>query len=451
MKKWIIIILAVLITGGLIAALIVVKNIEKEESEGKKVETVEEFLECLDNYQKIQLTCDLDFANYEWPIYTGDLEINGNGYQIANITVEADSGDNIGMARGEKCRVELENVKITNLVVNYEGTGKNIGGIVGYADSLILKNVEVSGEVNAPAAVNVGGIAGYCEWVSEENINAQSDVDVLGGENVGGVVGKYYTKYGYSLKNLSNKGDVQGLKSCTGGVVGRVESDADKKNTAGIINCSNSGNVQAKVAVGGVVGFVSNMKVENCTNSGTIRAVGLYEEKTMASNVGGVIGHGIRADVFACTNSGSVSGQYDCVGGIAGKVGSTDRSYNSDDHRGENYSSNKNTGSIQGRDNVGGIFGKCYGRNAQIITTNENEGNVTGACDVAGIVGYLGSNQDTKVVYCKNSGNIQSTLNRVAAFIARTPRGNFEEMDTNTNTGSISGVAVADKYHIVED
>ena len=453
MKKWIIIILAVLITGGLIAALIVVKNIEKEENEGKKVESVEEFLSCMEEYcRKIQLTCDLDFSGYEWVPMDRDMRINGNGYQLANITVNADDGDNIGMIIGDsRTIVELENVKITNLVVNYNGTGKNIGGIAGSLGDLTLKNVEISGEVNAPAAENVGGIAGYCEYISNENTNIQVDVDVLGGENVGGAIGKYFNNYGYSIENIHNKGDVQALKAAAGGVVGNADTDGDKKLEIGIINCSNEGDIQAKSYVGGIVGIVQQVKVENCTNSGDVKAIGLYNPNTYESNAGGIIGGSLQADIFACTNSGKITGEYDCVGGIAGNAGSTDRNYNGDDHRGENYSSNKNTGSVQGRDHVGGILGKCYGKNAQMITTNENTGDVRGASNVAGIVGYLGNHKDTKVVYCKNSGNIESTISRVAAFIGRTPRGNFEEMDTNTNTGSITGAIVDAKYHIVED
>ena len=446
MKKFLIILGIVLVSIVIPGIFLLVDEIG---SGPAKISSAEEFIECIQKNEKseIELKNDLDFSDVEWVPIEHAVSINGNGYQMANITIEADTGDNIGIFKNFSFGT-IKNVKFTNLTVDYYGTGENIGGIVGYAESLELINVEVSGEINAPAAKNVGGMIGSCEELRGSSI--RNKVNVIGGENVGGVVGNFIDNGGYELADLHNEGDIQALKAYAGGVIGY-------DNSNGLLNCTNSGNIQAKSFVGGIVGYAKYIKIENCTNSGNIAAVGLYDEELTSSYAGGIAGRAQQSNIFACTNSGSVSGEYDCVGGIAGRIGPTEQGYD-DDKGGTNYSNNKNTGSVQGREHVGGVFGKCHGNESVLITNNENEGNVTGARDVAGIIGYLSFGRDyvgevskSEVVYCKNSGKIEATEGRVAGIIGRVNTFDAEEIATNQNTGELVGPSIQEMYHLVED
>lgn len=125
----------------------------------------------------------------------------------------------------------------------------------------------------------------------------------------------------------------------------------------------------------GIVAGTNSGSVSNSTVNGTI--------STNYSKVGGVVGYLANGTMSDCTNNASVSGST-FVGGI---IGYADNQYVS-----KSISNCTNTGNISASvDYAGGILGcsKGYGSNYRINVTNcISNSNVTGGLYVGGYIGY---------------------------------------------------------------
>ncbi len=97
---------------------------------------------------------------------------------------------------------------------------------------------------------------------------------------------------------------------------------------------------------GGIVGWLYNGKLENCSNYANVTSTGTAE-------TGGVVGT-CQGSITSCINYGSVVG-VDSVGGIAGMASGT-------------LTSCRNYGRISGTTNASGIFGSVHSSGAPIIT-----------------------------------------------------------------------------------
>ena len=449
MKKWIAIILGALLLPGII---LLVVNLVEDFNLNKKVSTATEFIEALDDgVVSIELKADLDFDGIEWKPRKLDAHIIGNDHKIANVNISVNSGDNVGMFTTATNR-EISDLKLTNITIDYYGSGKNIGGLIGYAEDVDIKNVEIDGEIYASAGNNVGGLVGYMfddnNQYNDKLSNLTNRAYVNGGCNVGGIFGYVSGEYNPCCNNLHNYGEIRAVKGFGGGVIGYF---AVKKNAGGrystgaLTNCSNVGKISGETTCGGIVGAVRYVKVESCKNSGEVTVSG---DDDLICNAGGIVGVGYYSNIFACTNEGNILAEFNYVGGIAGRVESTDNPY-SDDIRGCNYSNNKNTGMVKGKNHIGGVFGVVYGRNI-IVTSCENEGMVEGDYNAGGIVGILTESKDSEVVYCNNKGNV-TAVKYAAGIIGRATAGNFEEMSSNQNSGKLSGEVCNDMYNYSED
>ena len=122
-----------------------------------------------------------------------------------------------------------------------------------------------------------------------------------------------------------------------GGIVGYAENSV-------IDNCRNIGYVLGKSCVGGVVGeLASTEKLTSCLNKGTVAATGDY--------AGGIVSKiGTETTVDCCANAGTVKSEGNYVGGIAGEI-LLDKNTMSNCY---------NSGSVSGKDNVGGMAGSLY-------------------------------------------------------------------------------------------
>ena len=112
-------------------------------------------------------------------------------------------------------------------MVEVEGSGDNIGGLVGYGAE--IEDSYATGAVGG--GDNVGGLAGYTSGVIQNNYAIGA---VGGGDNVGGLVGIR----GDSIRNSYATGIVQGNN--VGGLVaggsGALYYSYWNKETSGIIN-----------------------------------------------------------------------------------------------------------------------------------------------------------------------------------------------------------------------
>lgn len=290
-------------------------------------------------------------------------------------------------------------VKNVDAEIDLTGGGVGIGGIAGQNTSTgTIDGILLKGKIDAGNNSAVGGIAGaigenngtVSKALNKGSVFVTDGVSVGSSYYIGGVLGYNDAEGSNYVSELKNEGTVKGY-SYVGGVIGC--------NASGqiIVDAINNGNISGLDSVGGILGYYycdDDMLLENTNNSGTI---------TGRTAVGGIVGMGGGVSmsgppsagigcvsVSRAENSGAVSGSGNSVGGIIG-VGTSSKSI-------DNV---LNTGTVQGRDQVGGIIGNSVEgivENAlnlgQVIATDGN------AQYCGGIVGWgPGAIVSDKAVY----------------------------------------------------
>ena len=159
-----------------------------------------------------------------------------------------------------------------------------------------------------------------------------------------------------------------------------------------IINCYNTGNIEATMGfVGGIAGY-NYKEITNCYNTGNISSLG--------DNIGGIAGEcyaGSNRTIYNCYNIGIVSGK-NGVGGILGNVTSTpiqlvDKCYN--------------LGAVSGNNGVSGIIGKTNVK-ATTVSNCYNMAKITGTTSSSGIIYKLYNDTNAKVISCYNIGVLEA-------------------------------------------
>ena len=187
---------------------------------------------------------------------------------------------------------------ITALHIRWD---KHYIGLFGYAggariENLSLKNAHVEG------AVYTGGIVGYADSTMIRNVSYAGSV--VGNQNVGGIAGDVS---GGSIQNAWNAGTVSGRSQfLAGGIVGRAIYNAV------IQNVCNTGAITGRMYIGGIVGGTGyNCTIQNAWNTGAV---------TGSELVGGIVG-GMQNDCIVqhVWNTGTVTGNQK-VGGIVGEA-----------------------------------------------------------------------------------------------------------------------------------
>ena len=437
-----------------------------------KVGTIEEFLNSGADYNDvIQLTNDIDFADYEWTP-RGIFYLDGNGYSLKNLSMEVADGDDIGIFTSFR---SIKNVTFENVSITYYGKGSNIGGIIGKLnddnnyDFYYLENVKITGKIYAPSASNVGGVIGYIRDVQPNLKNVEADIEVTGKDCVGGIVGKIgyaekldtlfdqimgnsgtkYSTIGINILESTNHGTITSIGECAGGIVGAFYDKSGSIN-----NCNNYGAINAKTNCGGLAGVAVLSVCNNSLNYGTITSTMPFDDGNsyaggiagqmltfnqnvkllnfgnvngLSKSVGGICGYIINSTLFECKNTGIIEGE-DFVGGLVGYADGNSQfvlCQNSGD-------TTANFGS------VGGVIG--YANNS-FVNMSANSGTIYGKTCAGGIVGKYNAsdtNSDGVVVGSTNSGDIISS-GFAAGIIGRVEASPLTDLDTNTNTGVING------------
>ena len=301
---------------------------------------------------------------------------------------------------------EINSVSDLVLLSNEVSIGKNYAGqTVKLMQDLDLKGIDNFQPIGLSSVLSFKGcFDGNHKTISNLKINAtQQNVGLFGylGRNsnvkdltldnctitstqsrVGGIAG--YTDGNISGCNAS--GSITG----TGNVAGIV-AYIDSGVSAPLTNCTFSGTVTATNGSAAGIVTLSNARIENCTNNGTIQG---------KNEVGGILAGGSKP-ISGCTNNGNVTGSK-YVGGIVGM--STNRV--------SNISDCTNNGHITATGgNAGGIAGRLVGYSSAITISNcKNTGTIEGAGTVGGLAGYTKSNEKTLTyLNCSNSGSIIST------------------------------------------
>ncbi|MCA3586305.1 MAG: filamentous hemagglutinin N-terminal domain-containing protein [Methylocystis sp.] len=227
-----------------------------------------------------------------------------------------------------------------------KGSGA-VGGLVGSNNGNITRSY-VTGVVTG--ASSIGGLVG---WNLGGSITeSYAAVAVNGsGVSVGGLVGRNHGSIAQSYATGAVIGDSFGV----GGLVGRNNGSITQSYATGAVTGGSND-------VGGLVG-ANNGTIAQAYATGAVMGTG--------DDVGGLVGYNnLGRDISETFATGTVKGR-NYVGGLVGlnDGGSVFRSYA--------------TGAVEGINNVGGLLGHNGGSITQAYAT----GRVTGSLNVGGLVG----------------------------------------------------------------
>ena len=237
---------------------------------------------------------------------TGGL-VGYNPGTISNSSAacSVEGGNWVGGIAGENGSNAITNCEVTEDVT---GTGKSIGGIVGYSAGAVGKctvsgNVESLGTGDDNAGWYVGGIVGASDG-SVTDCKMTGNVISSNGSEIGGIVGENWNG---TVTHSSCAGNVEGSNN-VGGVVGYNNNEVIACYSTGYITGTNT---NGYCQVGGVIGGNSSTgTVDSCYAQGTV------ESHSQLGYIGGVVGHNNNM-VKGCYSSCTVKGSKD-VGGVAG-------------------------------------------------------------------------------------------------------------------------------------
>ena len=270
---------------------------------------------------------------------------DGKGYTITGLTIPTSDKymGFIGMLDGGT----VKNVKFASVsVTGKDDVGTAVGRII---NGGIVSGVQVLGGT-VSGAKRVGGVVGSIKANGKVSDCTNAAVVTANDRNAGGIVGSaYYTATGQQMyiTNCVNNGAVTASGVCGGIVSLSAANVSGNTNTAAVKGTE----------VGGIVGEQKSYgSVTNNTNSGAVTKTG----GNAAYGAGGIIGW-LRYHETSEANAYPVSEIISVTG-------------------------NKNSGSVTGGNDAGGIVGTVY--NSAVIMNNQNTAtSISAATFAAGIVG----------------------------------------------------------------
>ena len=271
---------------------------------------------------------------------------DGKGYTITGLTIPTSDNEYMGFI-GMLDGGTVKNVKFASVsVTGKDDVGTAVGRII---NGGTVSGVQVLGGT-VSGAKRVGGVVGSIKANGTVSDCTNAAVVTANDRNAGGIVGSaYYTETG---KQMYITGCVNNGAVTASGVCGGIVS----LSAANVSGNTNTAAVQG-TEVGGIVGEQKSYgSVTNNTNSGAVTNTG----GNAAYGAGGIIGwlryHGTsEANAYAVSEIISVTG-------------------------------NKNSGSVTGGNDAGGIVGTVY--NSAVIMNNKNTAtSLSAATFAAGIVG----------------------------------------------------------------
>ena len=272
---------------------------------------------------------------------------DGKGYTITGLNIPTNDNEYVGLI-GILDGGTVKNVKFASVSV----TGKNdVGTAVGrIINGGTVSGVQVLGGT-VSGAKRVGGVVGSIKANGTVSDCTNAAGVTANDRNAGGIVGSaYYTETGKQMyiTGCVNNGAVTASRGVCGGIVSLSAANVSgNTNTAAVKGTE----------VGGIVGEQKSYgSVTNNTNSGAVTNTG----GNAAYGAGGIIGW-LRYHETSEANAYPVSEIISVTG-------------------------NKNSGSVTGKNDAGGIVGVVY--NSAVIMNNQNTAaSFSAATFAAGIVG----------------------------------------------------------------
>ncbi len=196
----------------------------------------------------------------------------------------------------------------------FDGAGYTIHRMT-IPNLLVWTTPITDGKAGTLAASSCKGISGFIGRLGEHGvlknltIAADSKLDEMYAQ-CAALVG---TSDGL-VENCRNYADVVGYSCWVGGIVGQMNKGSR------VVNCYNAGNITTGYAnVGGIAGAVTTATVENCVNTGDIKAILLVTNySNQLQRAGGISGGTTSGGEYNnCVNYGTVYAERNNAGGIA--------------------------------------------------------------------------------------------------------------------------------------
>lgn len=363
-----------------------------------------------------QQTADINFNNTSITPIGGNAsrfsgQYDGNNKSLQNIKIEVDGQFAAPFAYlvGD---AEIKNLTVSGSITKTETTTNSLAGSIA---GILNGNAKVTGCTSSATilstATYTGGIAGRLYSSTAGISGCVNNGEVSGSGNVGGIVGQINNG---TVSSCDNTGKVAASGDRVGGIAGHLNNAS-----ASISKCNNTGEVNGRVSsgnaahAGGIVGQISNGKVDNCINRADVSAVN--NVGTASSEVGGITGKISGGTISACysATAKTISGA-SRVGGIAG-------------YQTNNSSSGSLIINCAAKSNIktvgtgnngagGGLVGQMDSSNEQdVILTNSVAfasgiyNTVSSNSYLGGIVGYVKGTQ--KYCYVRNCYSCHNNVN----------------------------------------
>jgi hypothetical protein len=312
--------------------------------------------------------------------FSGTLE--GLGHAITNLTVELPTTDfNIGLFKELDAPASIRDLNLVN--VDFEDYSfAQVGAVVGYNKGGALKNIFVSGKIEA---ADGAGVVGGVDTGTLENIHSSVTVITsgagggidIGGVNIsgclfdgtvsaGGEAGGVSAGFYGTMSGCRSTGTVFGL-GYVGGLVGyskksTITASSSSSPVTGGYMFSKNARKKIYSAVGGLVGYSKGDVITDSYATGSVTG-------NRTPYAGGLVGQQVDGKIVQCFSTGAVSGE--TAGGLVGSnSGLIQQSYA--------------LGAIQGAPYVGGLVGEESGK----ILQSYSIGSVSTATYSGGVIGF---------------------------------------------------------------
>lgn len=339
---------------------------------------------------------------------------------ISNVNINGvvNGKDNTGLLLGQMHAGSAYNIKAEGTVSGSESTGVAIG----FAYGKTLDNIHTSGKVSGK--YSTGGAIGQAYGNDSIN-NITSSAEVAGTSETGGVIG--YSHSNDLITNLSNLGgSVTGTGSNTGGVIGQSYGDGKIQGLSTSVTRIEGGGY----STGGSIGMVS------LTDS--VSDIDVYGVVYGKYDVGGAIGYAGSTSIDHVKSAAIVQGSHDSVGGLLGEVTWTNLNNVYSTGQVTGYGSNTGgligildnselyqsaaVGDVTGVTNVGGLIGHSVDSNTETsFTTSNVQGNTT----VGGFVGLAESSSQFTDSYANGTVDASNTAGGVGGFVGVSDTSNY--------------------------
>ena len=325
-------------------------------------------------YNWIPIGCVVDTVPF---FFTGHFD--GNKMTVSGLYYQDENIDAVVGLFGCTNGAEIQNVSLSNCRV----TGsKFVGTLVGCAGLTNISDCYVDDASVTCEAQAAGGLVGFLGLPYGVNQNSYDTCHIV---------------------NCHVGQDVIVNGKFSGGLVGEIAEFLlwGPSVPSVVSNCTSNAVIMGSCAVGGLIGFMRNGKMESCR---------CWNAVYCSQYAGGMVGMGINVNFTDCQNGTSVTGNYQS-GGMVGKL------YGGNMYNCENYGWIYG-GGAGGISKIGGMVGRFEpdpllgGSPCENFIRNcHNHGEITGSSDEAGgIVGFAEGCGIEKlfIVDCSNTGIVHN-------------------------------------------